>query len=408
MKEVILYYLWQQQAFDREGLTTTDGQPIIIHSVGILNTNAGPDFSVARLHIGDLEWHGSVEIHVKASEWRHHRHHQDSAYERVVLHVVWEYDQDVYRSDGTVVPTLELRSRVDSSVLFRIQSLLENEQPFIPCAHLVNQVPAITKITQVERAAIQRMERKAVEILELHKRQQGDWQETAYHGLLGSFGFKTNKEGMQQLAQALPLRWVRKRYHDSNQLANLLLHQAGLSKYADGEEVLSLPPDLANRQLNLSVWRYSRTRPANFPHIRIKQLAVLLKKWQADVSWLLQIHPPTYYAQQFRTEATSDSAPLGNRSIDTLIVNTVVPLLTAYGLFYRNDAYQQHAWSCLREVEAEDNKITRRYAELAFPRSSALDTQGILELYQNYCTKKQCLSCSIGATVLKKQSLFVS
>ncbi len=404
MKEIVLYYLWQQQAFNRENLQTIDGQTVVVQSGGILNTNAGPDFSVARLYIDNLEWHGSVEIHVKASDWRRHRHHQDSAYERVILHVVWEHDQDVYRSDGTMVPTLELKSRVNSSILFRIQSLLENVQPSIPCANLVNQVPEIVKIAQVERVAIQRMERKANEILELLKSKKGDWQGTAYHCLLRSFGFKTNQAGMEQLTQALPLRWVRKWYGNSDQLTDIFLHQAALSQYSANEKMLVIPPELENKQLNPSVWRYSRIRPTSFPHVRIKQLAILLKQWQADLSWLLQIQPVEYYMQQFCTEATN----LGARSIDTIIINTVVPLLTAHGLFHRDDTYQQHAWLCLKEIKAEDNKVIRKYAGLNFPGSSALDTQGTLELYQNYCTKKQCLSCSIGTAVLKKQPLFVS
>ncbi|MGB3588535.1 MAG: DUF2851 family protein [Tunicatimonas sp.] len=404
MKEVVLYYLWQQQAFNRESLQTINGQAVVVQSAGILNANAGPDFSVARLYIDNLEWHGSVEIHVKASDWKRHQHHRDSAYERVILHVVWEHDQDVYRSDGTMVPTLELKSRVNSSILFRIQSLLESKQPSIPCAHLVSQVPDVVKIAQIERMAIQRMKRKADEILELLKHNKGNWQETAYQCLLRSFGFKTNQAGMEQLAQALPLRWVRKWCDDSDQLTNIFLHQAALSQYLVNEKPLLIPPELENRRLNPSVWRYSRIRPTNFPHVRIKQLAILLKQWQADLSWLLQIQPIEHYIKQLCAEATN----LGAHSINTIIINTIVPLLTAYGVYHRDNSYQQHACLCLKEIKAENNKVIRKYNDLTFPNSSALDTQGILELYQNYCTKKQCLSCSIGSAVLKKQPLFVS
>lgn len=408
MKEAVLYYLWQQQAFNRNALQTTDGQPLAIQSVGILNTNAGPDFAMARLYIDNLEWYGSVEMHITASEWRRHRHHQDPAYERVILHVVWEYDQDVYRSDGTQVPTLELKSRVDSPALFRIRSLLDREHSSIPCAHLVHQLPEIIKIAQIERAALQRMERKASEVLKLLKHKKGDWQETAYHCLLRSFGFKTNQNGMELLAQALPLRWVRKWQSNPDQLTNILLSQAGLSRYLESEALLPISSELKKKQLNPSVWRYSRVRPANFPHNRIKQLATCLAQWQADLNWLLTIHPLEYYVQQFQAEAIPGVTNLSTGSINTIIINTVVPLLTAHGIFHRNNAYQQHAWSCLGKIGAEDNKITRKYTKLSFPNSSAVDTQGTLELNQKYCTKKRCLSCSIGAAILKKQPMFVS
>ncbi|MEO0331419.1 MAG: DUF2851 family protein [Bacteroidota bacterium] len=407
MKEAVLHYLWQQQAFNREALYTTDGRSITVQSAGLLNTNAGPDFAIARLQIAELAWSGSVEIHVKASDWQRHGHQHDPAYNRVILHVVWENDRDAFRADGTIVPTLELKSRISPSVISRIRSLLR-DQAFIPCEHLVHQVPEIIKMAQVERVAIQRLERKASEVLKTLEHQQGDWSATVYQYLLKGFGFKINQEGMQQLAQAFPLRWVRKYAHRAPDLTYTLLHQAGLSEYAAHQPSAIIPPEMSDRQINPSVWKYSRTRPTNFPHVRIQQLAYLLHQWRADITWLLQIHPVTFYRDQFNLKNTSSVTPIGGGSIDTLIINTVATLLTAYGLFHHNDSYHQYAWQCLRELKAENNTVTRKYVALGFPNESALDTQGMLELNQTYCTKKQCLSCGIGVAVLKKEPLFVS
>ncbi len=408
VKEAVLHYLWQQQTFNREALQTTSGQSITVQSVGLLNTNAGPDFAMARLQIGELDWSGSVEIHVKASDWQRHGHQHDPAYDRVILHVVWENDQDVFRADDTLVPTMELKSRVSSAVISQICSLLERDQTFIPCEHLVHHVPEIIKMAQVERVAIQRLERRANEVLKTLEYQQGDWSGTVYQWLLKGFGFKINQEGMQQLAQAFPLRWVRKYAHHTPSLTYALLHQAGLSKYADSQPSIIIPTEVSDRQINSSVWKYSRTRPTNFPHVRIQQLAYLLHQWSADITWLLRIHPIAFYRNQFNLKNTSSVTPIGVGSIDTLIINTVATLLTAHGLFHHNDSYHQHAWQCLRELKAENNASTRKYVALGFPNESALDTQGMLELNQTYCTKKQCLSCGIGVAILKKEPLFVS
>ncbi|MEM6842918.1 MAG: DUF2851 family protein [Bacteroidota bacterium] len=407
MKEAVLHYLWQQQAFRRNNLQTTEGKPITVLSVGRLNSNAGPDFAMARIQIGELEWSGSVEIHVRASDWQRHGHQQDPAYERVILHIVWENDWAARRSDGTTVPVLELKSRVNPARLSSIQSLLDRKQSFIPCEHQVHQVAEITKIAQIERVAIQRLERKAQEVLDLLDRKQGDWAETVYQWLLKGFGFKINQEGMQRLAQALPMRWVRKWADRPQGLTDILLHQAGLTQYARPNSPIIIPLELSNNQLNPSVWKYSRTRPTNFPHVRIQQLAGFLYEWKADLGWLSQIHPTDFYQQQFRLN-NPNAKPIGSASINTLIINTVTPLLTAYGIFYRDDRYQQHAWQCLCELKAENNTITRKYVALGFLNESALDTQGMLELNQAYCTKKQCLTCGIGVTVLKREPLFVS
>ena len=408
MKEEVLHYLWQHQSFDRVSLQTVQSEQLLIRSAGALNSNAGPDFAQARLLISDLEWCGSVEIHIKSSDWNRHRHQYDPAYNRVVLHVVWQHDREVFRADGTIVPTLELQKRVDHPVLFRIQSLLDSQQPFIPCAQQASRIAEITKVSQIERAAAQRLERKAKEIISQLELNNGDWDETAYQWLLRGFGFKTNQGTMQQLAQSIPLRWVRKWSNDQIQLQNVFLHQAGLDQYINvALKDVSRPPELVRRQLNSSAWRYSRMRPANFPHVRIKQVVQLLSRWQANLTWLFEFQSVEIYREKFSLIDT-DKLSIGKASVESLIINTVVPLITAYGIFHREERYQQHAWECLKQLPAERNQLTRKYAKLSFPMESALDTQGLIELHHSFCTKKQCLKCSIGSEVMKKHHLFVS
>ena len=47
-----------------------------------------------------MHWFGSVEIHVKSSDWHKHKHSDDPNYENVILHVVYEYDQAILDSSG--------------------------------------------------------------------------------------------------------------------------------------------------------------------------------------------------------------------------------------------------------------------------------------------------------------------
>ncbi|HZX75280.1 MAG TPA: DUF2851 family protein [Cyclobacteriaceae bacterium] len=90
MNESFLHYIWQLQYFDKKDLRTTDGEAITITAPGKGNTNAGPDFLTAKIRIGDIDWAGSVEIHTNASAWMSHGHDEDSAYDNVILHVVWK------------------------------------------------------------------------------------------------------------------------------------------------------------------------------------------------------------------------------------------------------------------------------------------------------------------------------
>ena len=109
MQEDFLHYIWKHKKFEVNKLETTQGEPILVTSVGQHNFNSGPDFFNAQLKIGNQLWAGNVEIHVKSSDWFLHNHEQDKAYDNVILHVVWEHDIDVFRSDNTTIPTLQLK-----------------------------------------------------------------------------------------------------------------------------------------------------------------------------------------------------------------------------------------------------------------------------------------------------------
>lgn len=408
MKEEILHYLWQHQVFDLSHLQTVAQQQIRILSVGIHNENAGPDFSLARLFIDDLEWYGSVEIHVKSSDWNHHKHQQDPAYDRVILHVVWQYDQEIYRADGTSVPTLELKSKVDATVLIKIEALFNAPRHSLACAPHVKQISDLTKTSQIERAAAQRLERKAEEIIALAKDNGGDWEETSYQWLLRGFGFQINSESMLQLAKAFPLRWVRKHCNDPITLRHLLVTQAGLSNYLENNHSdVIYPQELDSKKMNDSIWRYSRMRPANFPHIRIAQIAGLMHDWKANVRWLFSPVTPEEYTERLYIRSKTFT-PLGKKSVENLIINVLIPLMAAYGIYHKDETNQLHAWQWLEGLSPENNRITRIFKELGFNPESALDSQGMVEQYQKFCEQKKCLKCSIGASVMKKHPMFVS
>ena len=73
--EDLLQFIWEAQLFDRHGLRTVDGRPVEVLHPGRIQRDAGPDLRDARLRIGGLEWAGTVEVHVRSSEWARHGHH---------------------------------------------------------------------------------------------------------------------------------------------------------------------------------------------------------------------------------------------------------------------------------------------------------------------------------------------
>jgi hypothetical protein len=143
--EDFIHYTWQFQQFDKSNLKTTDGQLLNIIKPGYRNSNSGPDFENARVSIGQIEWAGKVEIHIKSSDWIKHQHQFDTAYENVILHVVWEHDEEVLRSDKTTIPTLEVKDLVYKDTLLKYENLLKNNTD-IPCQHHLVEVSKLAKV----------------------------------------------------------------------------------------------------------------------------------------------------------------------------------------------------------------------------------------------------------------------
>ena len=108
MNEHILAYLWQHPRWWLLPLATVSGSSLQILKAGQVNTDSGPDFLNAQIQIDDLIWVGHVELHVRSSDWYAHKHESDTAYDNVVLHVVWEHDLPIFDTDERPISTLEL------------------------------------------------------------------------------------------------------------------------------------------------------------------------------------------------------------------------------------------------------------------------------------------------------------
>ena len=403
-------------------MATKEGEVIQIFHPGHRNSNAGPDFSEARIKIGSLEWRGSVEIHIHSSGWNDHHHSSDQAYEKVILHVVWENDKPIQRTDGTSMPTLELKNRVDLTIWNRYKKLFTSVDS-IPCSNSWPKISAIAKLNMLERTVVQRLEAKAEFVKGLLSRNNNDWEGTCYQLLAKNFGFKVNTEPMLQLAQGLPYKIILKH---SAQIEALLFGQAGfLEKIKEDEYttvlkreygVLSKKYSLVTKQLNEVQWRFLRLRPANFPTIRVAQFASLLKAHQNlfskilesasanDCIQLFDVDQSEYWQNHYRPGKKSKAKipTLGKSSIENILINTVAPLLVAYGRHIDDQVFIDRAIEILHSLSTENNKITRLWMDIGYNVNSAFDSQGLIELYNNFCMKRRCLECTVGSQIIKE------
>ena len=428
MREDFLHYVWQHQYFDKADLRTAEGEEIQVLKPGYRNADAGPDFLGACLRVGEVEWNGAVEIHLRASDWARHQHQTDPKYDQVILHVVGQHDADVARTNGSLIPALTLQTRLAPDLLARYQALVDAPAAAsLPCAPLLHLVPEITRTMMAERALLERVERKADDVMALHQHLGQDWEATAYHALMAAFGFQKNSEPLARLAKALPLAVLRRHRHDQRQLEALLFGQAGFlvenEETATDDYIRDLRQEydflrhkysLAAAALAVHEWNYLRLRPANFPPVRLGQLAglfharpalfdaLLTAQSVAALTEFFQAPAPAYWRAHFRPGRPGKVPGLGKSSIDLLIANVVVPLRVAYARHVGQPTLVESSVALLSELPAEHNQYTDVYEALGFAHQTAADSQGLLALHKSYCAPRRCLHCAIGSRLVQQ------
>jgi hypothetical protein len=422
MKEDILQYIWKFQYYNFSDLLNSDGESIEVMHPGIHNVNQGPDFTEAKIKINDTVWIGNVEIHVNSSDWNLHHHSEDDNYKNIILHVVWKNDAKIKDNYGNHLPTLELQNRVSKLLLGKYQQLMDAPR-FIPCENLVHSLSDLSLNSWKQRLVAERLIKKSEDILNILKETNYHWEETFWWLIAANFGLKVNSGMFKKIAQSLPLNIVAKHKNNILQLEALLFGQSGLLE----KDFVEKYPRMLAKEYNFYKMKYKlqpvegelfflRMRPANFPTLRLAQLAVLIHKSEhlfskikesqslSEIKNLLSVEANDYwhYHYVFDEEATYKVKVLGKQMIDNIIINTIAPVLFSYGLHHYEEIYKEKAIQWLEETAAEKNTITKGFEKLNYKIRSAFDSQALLQLKNEYCIQKLCLQCAIANSILKK------
>ena len=282
MTERLLQYIWQFQYFNARNLQTTQGESLQIIYNGTYNTNQGPDFLNAKIKTGSTTWAGNIEMHIKSSDWQTHQHSDDKNYKNVILHVVWLHDATVLLP----FPTLELQQLVSSVLLGKYEELMQSAL-FIPCQNHIKEVSALTFTAWKERLLIERLQQRALYVENLLAQNNQHWEESFWWMLAKNFGIKINADAFEKIAQSIPLNILAKHKNQVQQLEALLMGQAGIldktfeDDYANmlAREYIFLQKKYGLKKAHAPIY-FLRMRPANFPTIRLAQLAALIQQSQ--------------------------------------------------------------------------------------------------------------------------------
>ncbi|GGG93589.1 DUF2851 family protein [Pedobacter zeae] len=422
--EDFLHYVWQFRSFDYSGLHTVAGESLKIINPGLLNKNAGPDFFHAKIEIDGTTWAGNVEIHLRSSDWLKHHHQKNPAYENVILHVVYEHDAEIKRMDQTVLPVLELKNRISADLIKKYENLFLTLTDF-PCIAQIGTVDPLIVDSFLARTLIERFELKTNAVIETLNELNGNWEETFYRFMARNFGFKINALPFEMIAKAVPQHIYSKHKNNPYQIEAMVFGAAGfLTDQFEEEYPRKLKAEFAflRKKYNIepvevSVWKFMRMRPQNFPTIRLAQFAALMVKANHLFSKIMEIKEvndlrilfeklpvndywKTHY--HFKKEAPGVNIQIGKDSVDNILLNTVALFLFAYGKYTATQFYISRAIKLLESLPAEENAITGKFRGAGVKIGHAFASQGILQLKKQYCNEKKCLSCGIGIKILKQ------
>lgn len=394
--EKLLHYVWMHKLLPSRTLTTTDGKVIEILDPGQHNGNQGPDFLNARIKTDDIIWAGNVEIHTSSSDWNKHKHHMDPVYNTTILHVVEKADSGIRTQSGQIVPQVTIS--VPQNIKDNYEELLRTTD-YPRCHKFVQNIEPIKAHAWFDALLAERMESRSQRILNILKECRGDWEQTTFITLARNFGFGLNGDIFEMWAKLLPLAAAGKHRDNLFQVECMFLGLAGLiDKIAD--------ENLRNRMhaeykflshkftlpepMQTSNWHYLRTRPQNFPDVRIRQMARLFHEGHCTLSSILEATT----LEDIDNKLASAGISKGSRTL--IIINTVANLLYAYDLYHGTYDYRTRAVEMLEQLPGEKNYILKQWKACGMNVGTAYDSQALIQLKKEYCDHSKCLECRFG------------
>ncbi|AEH01656.1 DUF2851 family protein [Lacinutrix sp. 5H-3-7-4] len=423
MQEDFLHYIWKHKKIETSNLKTQNNELVSILKTGEHNHNTGPDFFNAQLKIGNQLWAGNVEIHVKSSDWYLHNHETDSNYDNVILHVVWEHDTAIFRKNNTEISTVELKNHVSNQALNNYLKLFNNSQKWINCENDFASISGFTMSNWLERLYFERLERKAKDINIILEQSKNNWEAVLFKLLAKNFGLKVNGDSFFSLANNLDFSIVRKQQSKQVGLEALFFGQTQLlSEDCQDPYFLELKKEYTflKQKFNLNEigvlpLQFFRLRPPNFPTIRLSQLATLYTTHNNVFSKIIKTNNiidfytifkieasqfwQTHYT--FNKESKKSKKQLTKSFIDLLLINTVIPIKFSYAK-QQGKNIDEEIVLLLEQIGPEKNSIVSKFNSLKNVADSALQSQALIQLKNEYCDKNKCLQCAIGNQLIIK------
>ena len=363
------------------------GEEVEVVSPGVPNNDAGPDVFNAKVKRDGQLWAGNVEFHVRASDWHLHKHDEDRNYQNIVLHVVLIADEQIFTNEGRAIPTVELRYPE-----FIQESYNELMSKRFGCDSRISRIDKMRLTAWLERLAIERLEAKTANVARVVDRSTNDWDQVLYALLARALGTNVNGEAMQQLAMAVPIRYLRHHLDNIIQIEAMLLGTAGLLERMPSNEIWKREYAFLRAKYGLkepqAVFKFSRMRPQSFPTQKILDLA-------REVAELPSVE--SLVKGERVNEEELRKKPL------LQLINCYLPCLFLYGAMHDNEELKERVVDMMHTLPAERNFIVRHFQARGISAHNAAESQALIQLYREYCEKGECIRCRFAHELMTRR-----
>ena len=419
------------RARSRNILSTLAGNHVEVHSPGIWNLEAGPDFRNAKIAIDGKVYEGSIEIHKKTSDWLHHGHFTDNRYNNIILHVVAEDDSRSLSVDKRkLLPTAPV---VIISPIFSATRISPADKfPKGKCQAFFSLVDDDELNQFFRKAGLRRFYGKVEFILE--KMKEKGINRACIELLFDACGYKQNRDNFIELFSRLS------RYENlsESETEAVIWGESGLLP-----DPVSVKLDTQMEQFVKSLWsiwwrvrkeplpniewKHSGLRPMNFPERRIAAVTVMLKTIgklpiMFFVNFAKNIEKPSDFTKSvikslkcnhpiwdqyinFTSRCAVPAAVMGKSRAEDICINVILPALQAHRLLTEKSEISIHeniaeqAFLAMPSIQSNRILETASLKWFAPPGrrrtiiKDAVSQQGILHIYRNFC-EDVCGECS--------------
>ena len=426
--------IWQDSLQNRMDLRTVENESVRIIYPGRRNDDRGADFKDAVIAAGRKRLKGDIEIHVNTSSWWAHGHHRDPAYNRVILHVVYQNDSEkaIALQNGSRAPTLALHGYIKAD---NRPSL----PPAIPCRNIFYRGNTSFIGRMLDETGEQRFLARAA-YFEKTAAQVGAGQ-ALYRGIMTALGYSKNKQPMEELAGRMPLKKLETapdEMPDNEYLAwcqALLIGTAGMLRsqhgagYTTEEHIDDWEPKLENiwancqerARMSAADWHFFKVRPGNHPVRRLAAMSRLLLRYRQKglldglekklreageinrscfLEQALLVATDGHWSNYLDFGVPSQGAPpalLGSGRAADIVINVLLPFASARGPAIQS----QKAMEIFRHYRApaENTLVTHMRRQLGLSKpfiAGARRQQGLIHIYKTLCAEGRCRECPMS------------